>query len=30
MAQIIEGLAREQTMLLPQHFDGYVDENSPV
>ena len=30
MAQFIEGLDRRQTMLLPEHLDDYVDENSPV
>ena len=30
MAQFIEGLDREQSMLLPEHLDDYVDENSPV
>ena len=30
MAQFIEGLDRQQTMLLPEHLDDYVDENSPV
>lgn len=30
MAQFIEGLDRQQTMLLPEHLDDYVDENSSV
>jgi len=30
MAQFIEGSDRRQTMLLPEHLDDYVDENSPV
>ena len=30
MAQFIEGLDRQQTMLLPERLDDYVDENSPV
>ena len=30
MAQFIEGLDRQQTMLLPEHLDDYVDEGSPV
>ena len=30
MAQFIEGLDRQQSMLLPEHLDDYVDENSPV
>ena len=30
MSQYIEGLDRQQTMLLPEHLDDYVDENSPV
>jgi transposase len=30
MTQFIEGLDRQQTMLLPEHLDDYVDENSPV
>jgi transposase len=30
MSQFIEGLDRQQTMLLPEHLDDYVDENSPV
>ena len=30
MAGFIEGLDRQQTMLLPEHLDDYVDENSPV
>jgi hypothetical protein len=28
MTQFIEGLDRQQTMLLPEHLDDYVDENS--
>ena len=30
MTQFIEGLDRQQTMLLPECLDDYVDENSPV
>jgi transposase len=30
MARFIEGLDRQQTMLLPEYLDDYVDENSPV
>ena len=30
MTHFIEGLDRQQTMLLPDHLDDYVDENSPV
>lgn len=30
MSQFIEGLDRQQTMLLPEHLDDYVGENSPV
>ena len=30
MAQFIEGFDRQQTMLLPEHLDDYVDEKSPV
>ena len=30
MTQFIEGLDRQQTMLLPERLDDYVDENSPV
>jgi transposase len=30
MTHFIEGLDRQQTMLLPEHLDDYVDENSPV
>ena len=30
MAQFIEGLDRQQSMLLPEHLDDYVDKNSPV
>ena len=30
MTQFIEGLDRQQTMLLPEHLDDHVDENSPV
>jgi transposase len=30
MAQFIEGLDRQRTMLLPEHLDDYVDENSSV
>ncbi len=30
MTQFIEGLDRRQSMLLPEHLDDYVDENSPV
>jgi len=30
MAQFIEGLDRQQTMLLPEHLDDYGDETSPV
>lgn len=30
MAGFIEGFDRQQTMLLPEHLDDYVDENSPV
>jgi len=29
MSHFIEGLDRQQTMLLPEHLDDYVDENSP-
>ena len=29
MTQFIEGLDRQQTMLLPEHLDDYVGENSP-
>ena len=28
--QFIEGLDRQQTMLLPEHLDDYFGENSPV
>ena len=30
MARFIEGLDRQQTMLLPEYPDDYVDENGPV
>jgi transposase len=30
MSHFIEGLDRQQTMLLPEHLDDYVDEHSPV
>ena len=30
MTQFIEGLDRQQSMLLPECLDDYVDENSPV
>lgn len=30
MTQFIKGLDRQQTMLLPEHLDDYVDESSPV
>ena len=30
MTQFIEGLDRQQTMLLPEYLDDYVDENSLV
>ena len=30
MTQFIEGLNRQQTMLLPECLDDYVDENSAV
>ena len=30
MTQFIEGIDRQQTMLLPEHLDDYVDKNSPV
>lgn len=30
MTQFIEGLDRQQTMLLPECLDDYVDENGPV
>jgi transposase len=30
MTQFIEGLNRQQTMLLPECLDDYVDESSPV
>lgn len=30
MTQFIEGLDRQQSMLLPEHLDDYVDENSAV
>ena len=30
MTHFIEGLDRQQTMLLPEHLDDYVDENCPV
>ena len=30
MTQFIEGLDRQQTMLLPEHLDDYVDENGLV
>ena len=30
MGQFIEGIDRQQTMLLPECLDDYVDENSPV
>lgn len=28
MTYFVEGLDRQQTMLLPEHLDDYVDENS--
>lgn len=30
MTHFIEDLDRQQTMLLPEHLDDYVDEHSPV
>lgn len=30
MAGFIEGLARQERMLLPEHPKDYVDENSPL
>jgi hypothetical protein len=30
MTQFIEGLDRQQPMLLPEHLDDFIDENSPV
>ncbi|MEN8891398.1 IS1182 family transposase [Planktotalea arctica] len=30
MSHFIEGLDRQQTMLLPEHLDDYVDENNAV
>lgn len=30
MSQFIEGLDRQQTMLLPEHLDSYVDERNHV
>jgi transposase len=30
MSHFIEGLDRQQTMLLPEHLDDYVDEHNPV
>ena len=30
MTQFIEGMDRQQAMLLPECLDDYVDENSPV
>ncbi len=30
MSLFIEGLDRQQTMLLPEHLDDYVDEHNPV
>ncbi len=30
MSQFIEGLDRQQTMLLPEHLDDCVGETSPV
>ncbi len=30
MTHFIEGLDRQQSMLLPERLDDYVDENSPV
>ena len=30
MKQFVERVDRQQTMLLPEHLEGYVDENSPV
>ena len=30
MTQFIEGLDRQQTMLLPECLDDYVDENCPI
>jgi transposase len=30
MSHFIGGLDRQQTMLLPEHLDDYVDEHSPV
>ena len=30
MSHFIEGLDRQQTMLLSEHLDDYVDKHSPV
>jgi hypothetical protein len=30
MSHFIEGLDRQQTMLLPEQIDDYVDENNAV
>ena len=30
MKQFIEGVDRQQAMLLPECLDDYVDENNPV
>ena len=30
MTHFIKGLDRQQTMLLPEHLDDYVDEHNPV
>ena len=30
MGQFIEGLDRQQAMLLPEYLEDYVGENSPV
>lgn len=30
MAQFIEGLDRQQSMLMTEHLNGYIDENSPL
>jgi transposase len=30
MKQFIEGVDRQQAMLLPEYLDDYVDENNPV
>jgi len=30
MKQFIEGVDRQQAILLPEYLDDYVDENNPV